>query len=61
MEAQSASGGAAASGRRTSLSTDDHEQLLDRLRHALQYAEAARTTVEDALRLLEAAREDEEG
>jgi len=50
-----------ASGRGINLSADEYARLLDRLRHALQYAEAARATVEDALRLLEEAKEGEEG
>jgi hypothetical protein len=37
-----------------------YERLADRLRHALQYAEAARVMAEDALELLEATREEED-
>jgi hypothetical protein len=35
------------------LSPDAYDQLTDRLRHAMQYAEAARETVSEALALLE--------
>jgi hypothetical protein len=58
MAAEAASDGGA-SGRGTTLSTEDYERVLDRLRHALQYADAARAMVEDALRLLEAGKKDE--
>jgi hypothetical protein len=58
MAAEAASDGGA-SGRRMTLSTDDYERVLDRLRHALQYAEATRATIEEALRLLEAGRENQ--
>jgi hypothetical protein len=46
-----------------SLHPDCSEELLellrDRLRHALQYAEAARETTAEALALLEAAKKEE--
>ena len=61
MAAEAESGGAAPSGQERTLSADDYQRLLDRLRHALQYAEAARATVEEALRVLGAAREGEDG
>jgi hypothetical protein len=37
-----------------SFQDDERAVLVDRLRHALQYAEAARLMVEEALALLEA-------
>jgi hypothetical protein len=58
MAAEAASDGGA-SGRGKTLSTEDYERLLDRLRHALQYAEATRAMIEEALRLLEAGRENQ--
>ena len=36
-----------------------YERLVDRLRHALQYTEAARVIAEDALDLLEASEREE--
>jgi len=41
------------------LRNDLYERLVDRLRHAEQYAEACRATVEEALVLLEAAKREE--
>jgi len=41
------------------LRQDLYERLVDRLRHAEQYADACRMTVEDALRLLEQAKGEE--
>jgi hypothetical protein len=41
------------------LRNDLYERLVDRLRHAEQYAEAARLMVEEALALLEEAKEGE--
>jgi hypothetical protein len=38
---------------------DLYALLLDRLRHAAQYAEAARVTAEDAIALIEEARKEE--
>ena len=38
---------------------DVYERLVDRLRHAEQYAEACRATVEEALVLLEASKREE--
>jgi hypothetical protein len=35
-----------------------YERIVDRLRHALQYAEASPVMAEDALELLEAVREE---
>jgi hypothetical protein len=37
-----------------------YERLVDRLRHIVQYSEAARATAEEALALLEAARKEDE-
>ncbi len=42
-------------------SQEQYELLIDRLRHAMQYSEAARLMTEDALRLIEQARKDENG
>jgi hypothetical protein len=39
---------------------DERAVLVDRLRHALQYIEAARLVVEEALALLEAAKGEED-
>jgi hypothetical protein len=44
----------------TTLSADLYERLNDRVRHAVQYAEAARLMAEDALDLLKATRDLEE-
>jgi hypothetical protein len=41
------------------LRNDLYERLLDRLRHAEQYAEACRVTVEEARALLETAKKEE--
>ena len=41
------------------LRNDLYERLVDRLRHAEQYAEACRVTVEEALALLETAKREE--
>jgi hypothetical protein len=41
------------------LRNDLYERLVDRLRHAEQYAEACRMTVEEALALLETAKKEE--
>jgi hypothetical protein len=41
------------------LRNDLYERLVDRLRHAEQYAEACRLTVEEARALLEAAKREE--
>ena len=41
------------------LRNDLYERLVDRLRHAEQYAEACRATVGEALVLLEAAKREE--
>jgi hypothetical protein len=41
----------------TKLAPDLYDRLVDRVRHAQQYAEAARLMVEDARDLLEAAKE----
>lgn len=38
-----------------------HDRLLDRLRHAVLYAETARMMAEDALKLLEAIERKEDG
>jgi hypothetical protein len=40
--------------------TDLFVLLLDRLRHAVQYAEAARVTAEDAIALIEKARKEDD-
>ncbi|MBA2360330.1 MAG: hypothetical protein H0V79_05200 [Actinobacteria bacterium] len=44
----------------TTLSADLYERLNDRVRHAMQYAEAARLCAEDALDLLKATRDFQE-
>jgi len=38
----------------------EYYRLVDKLRHALQYSEAVCLMVEDALKMVEAAKEDED-